>query len=74
MKPTEIKVKVLYSNGKGRFRRVRDFVAFGCDGGVRYEKVVPSFFGSYMLDQTDGNLHVMTLKAFARWARHEVEG
>lgn len=75
MKKSEIKIGKLYSNGKGRIRKVVDmgpqyklYDAQVCEDNLRYEIVND---GSKK-NRTAGEQGNMTLAAFASWAKEEV--
>lgn len=74
MKRIEIKIGKLYSNGKGRIRKVVDmgpqyklYDAQECTDNLRYEIVND---GSKK-NRTAGEQGNMTLAAFASWAKEE---
>ena len=76
MKKSEIKIGHIYSNGKGRLRKVVDigpqykfYNGQGCDEDMRYEVISD---GSKK-NRTAGEQHNMTLASFASWCKEEVE-
>ena len=76
MKKSEIKIGHIYSNRKGRLRKVIDIGpqyrlddGQGCDENMRYEVIND---GSKK-NRTAGEQHNMTLASFASWCKEEVE-
>lgn len=76
MKKSEIKIGHIYSNGKGRLRKVIDigpqyklYDGQGCDENMRYE-VVKDGSKKNLTAGTQGN---MTMASFASWSKEEVE-
>lgn len=76
MKKNEIKIGGVYSNGKGRIRKVVDFGpqyklydAQECTENLRYEIVND---GSKK-NRTAGEQANMTVAAFAAWAKEEIK-
>jgi len=72
MKKSEIKVGEVYTNGKGRTRKVVDFgpqyVLYegqACTENLQYEVV----HDGSKKNRTAGERHNMTLSAFASWAK-----
>ena len=76
MKKSEIKIGHIYSNGKGRLRKVIDigpqyklYDGHRCDENMRYEVINDVS----KANRTAGEQHNMTLAAFASWCKEEVE-
>ena len=76
MKKSEIKIGHIYSNRKGRLRKVIDigpqyklYDGQGSDENMRYEDIND---GSKK-NRTAGEQHNMTLASFASWCKEEVE-
>lgn len=76
MKKSEIRIFGVYSNGRGRVRKVVDigpqYVLYDgqeCTENLRYEIVNDGT----KKNRTAGEHHNMTVAAFAAWAKEEVE-
>lgn len=76
MKKTEIRIGGIYSNGKGRIRKVIDmgpqytlYDGQECKDNLRYEII----HDGTKKNRTAGEQHNMTLAAFASWSKAEVK-
>ncbi|WP_317399723.1 hypothetical protein [Anaerotruncus colihominis] len=77
MKKSEIKIGHIYSNGKGRLRKVVDigpqykfYASQESEENMRYEVINDGSKGN----RTAGEQHNMTLASFASWCKDDVSG